>query len=197
MLSWGGETATRYNHLIGASNGGEDSDYQNQQIGSGGDAVTALLAAASGAGVASRVAVPTLGWVAKNAEPTTCSFPLDSGGCWNANDASCLNPIAVADPAATSVASTRRGVSSWIAGLVADPSTTPRFIAFDNEPELWGTAHYDIHPTCPTYEEILLKYLEYAVAVRGRRAGRRVDGPRHVLLVRLLAHRPRARRRVR
>ena len=32
----------------------------------------------------------------------------------------------------------------------------------DNEPELWGDTHYDVHPTCPTYEEILDKYLTYA-----------------------------------
>ena len=32
----------------------------------------------------------------------------------------------------------------------------------DNEPELWGFTHYDVHPECPTYEEILDKYLTYA-----------------------------------
>ena len=39
----------------------------------------------------------------------------------------------------------------------------------DNEPELWGYTHYDVHPECPTYEEILDKYLTYATAhPRGR-----------------------------
>ena len=32
----------------------------------------------------------------------------------------------------------------------------------DNEPELWGHTHYDVHPACPTYEEILDRYLTYA-----------------------------------
>ena len=40
----------------------------------------------------------------------------------------------------------------------------------DNEPELWGYTHYDVHPECPTYEEILDKYLRYARAIRERRA---------------------------
>ena len=34
----------------------------------------------------------------------------------------------------------------------------------DNEPDLWGYTHYDVHPECPTYEEILDKYLAYADA---------------------------------
>ena len=40
-----------------------------------------------------------------------------------------------------------------------------RFVAMDNEPELWGYTHYDIHPDCTTYEEVLDKYKTYAVAV--------------------------------
>jgi hypothetical protein len=41
-----------------------------------------------------------------------------------------------------------------------------RFVAMDNEPELWGYTHYDVHPECTTYKEILEKYLEYATVVR-------------------------------
>ena len=36
----------------------------------------------------------------------------------------------------------------------------------DNEPELWGYTHYDVHPDCPGYGEILDKYIEYSTAIR-------------------------------
>jgi hypothetical protein len=176
--SWGGETATRYNYVIGnASNGGRDANYQNLPIGLPGNAAAAFVASASGSGIESRVAVPTLGWIASNAEPTTCSFPLTDGGCAIADGASCLEPGIAADPLDTSVTSTARAVASWVADLVSDPLTTPRFIAFDNEPELWGVNHYDVHPACSTYEEILLKYLEYASAVRDVAPDAEMMGP--------------------
>jgi len=36
----------------------------------------------------------------------------------------------------------------------------------DNEPDIWGATHYDVHPSCTTYDEIRDKYVEYASAVR-------------------------------
>ncbi len=52
-----------------------------------------------------------------------------------------------------------------------------RFIAMDNEPELWGYTHYDVHPDCTTYQEILDKYLEYATAVRAVAPDAELTGP--------------------
>jgi hypothetical protein len=52
-----------------------------------------------------------------------------------------------------------------VRGLIADGFDLD-IIAMDNEPELWGLTHYDVHPECPTYEEILDKYLTYADALR-------------------------------
>ena len=53
--------------------------------------------------------------------------------------------------------------------------STSEFIAMDNEPELWGDTHYDVHPECPTYEEILDKYLDVRRGDPRRRARRRAD----------------------
>ena len=57
--------------------------------------------------------------------------------------------------------------------MVVDQGLDIKFIAMDNEPELWGTTHYDVHPACSTYEEILDKYLTYATAVRAVAAEQR------------------------
>ncbi len=69
---------------------------------------------------------------------------------------------------------------------MAATGTAPEFVAMDNEPDLWGDTHYDVHPKCPTYEEILAEYLQYAPLVKRRPSGRH-DRARPVLLVRLLA----------
>ena len=34
------------------------------------------------------------------------------------------------------------------------------------EPELWGIVHYDLHPECMTYDEMLQIYQSYATAIR-------------------------------
>jgi hypothetical protein len=47
----------------------------------------------------------------------------------------------------------------------------------DNEPELWGYTHYDVHPDCTTYQEILDKYLEYATAIREVAPQAELTGP--------------------
>ena len=67
----------------------------------------------------------------------------------------------------------RRGSAAW-----SPRAPTSEFIAMDNEPELWGHTHYDVHPACPTYEEILDKYLDLRRGGPRRRARRRADRAR-------------------
>jgi hypothetical protein len=81
-----------------------------------------------------------------------------------------------ADPTTANVESTPAQVADWVQGLVAD-GLAPAVIAMDNEPELWGSTHYDVHPECPTYEEILDKYLEYAEAIRAVAPDSKLSGP--------------------
>jgi hypothetical protein len=176
--SWGGNPATRYNYEIGhAWNHGADFEFRNTNYGNRGDAARSFLDVSAAAGIENRVAVPILGWVARDDLNETCSFPDGQGGCL-ARDAvgDCSNPQEQADPQAANVESTPEGVAEWIAGLVADGYDL-RFIAMDNEPELWGGTHYDVHPECPTYEEILDKYLAYARAVREVAPDAELAGP--------------------
>ena len=56
-------------------------------------------------------------------------------------------------------------VAEWVRGLV-DDGVDVEFISMDNEPDMWGVTHYDVHPECATYEEILDKYVSYAQAIR-------------------------------
>jgi glycosyl hydrolase family 44 len=160
--SWGGNPSSRYNYQLGnAWNAGSDWEFRNTDYGNDGDVFDAF--AEANRDFAVRLAVPTLGWIPKNGDDNTCSFP--EGGCTGGDGYDCENPGPIADPNTTSVPSTPEMVADWIAGLGAD-GLAPRFIAMDNEPELWGHTHYDIHPTCPTFQEIVDTYLRYADAIR-------------------------------
>lgn len=57
-------------------------------------------------------------------------------------------------------------VLEWLEHLGAPGKLPVRFVAMDNEPDLWGYTHYDVHPAYATYAEMRDTYLEYAAAVR-------------------------------
>ena len=164
--SWGGNPATQYNYLSGHFwNAGLDWEYRNGNYGNSGDVARGFIGDSMEGGAAVRLAVPTLGWIAKNDDNNTCSFPTGGGGCSDEGRADCKNPGDKADPTLANIPSTPEMVQNWVKGLVG-AGLGPRFIAMDNEPDLWGSTHYDVHPDCPTYEEIVDKYLTYATAIR-------------------------------
>jgi Glycoside hydrolase family 44 len=177
LNSWGGNPSSRYNYVNGhAWNNGSDYEFRNTNFGDSGDALRHFLDVSATAGVESRVAVPTLGWVARNDDQATCSFPVGDH-CLSATDVGdCTGDGPVADPKTANVESTPEMVADWIGGVVGE-GHGPRFIAMDNEPELWGVTHYDVHPDCPTYEEILDKYLSYATAIREAAPDAELTGP--------------------
>ena len=179
MNSWGGNPSTRYNYQIGhAWNHGSDYEFRNTNYGDEGDAARGFLTTSADAGIQSRVAVPTLGWVARDDNDSTCSFPDGDGGCLPASEVGdCRSDDApVADPNRANVPSTPDAVADWVAGLVADGFGLD-IVAMDNEPEIWGLTHYDVHPECSTYEEILDKYLTYAQLMHEVSPDSRLAGP--------------------
>jgi hypothetical protein len=178
LNSWGGNPSSRYNYELGnAWNAGADWYYRNGNYGQSGDVADGFISATVEAGAVVRLAVPTLGWVAKNDDLDTCSFPGEDGTCGDAGGASCSNPGAVADPRLANVPSTSTSVRAWVDRLMERHGPGIRFVALDNEPELWGVTHYDVHPTCATYEEIRDTYLEYATALRDVAPDAALSGP--------------------
>ena len=166
FASWGGERATRYNYQLGnAWNLGRDGAYRNEGVRSTDDLAGDWLAANDAAGVASRLAVPGLGWVARDDRPSTCSFPDGEGGCLSAASYDCESTGPIADPLRANVGSSPRTVREWIAGYV-DARVPIEYLAVDDSPERWGIEHYDVHPTCADYGEIIGTYLAYAAVLR-------------------------------
>jgi hypothetical protein len=179
LQSWGGNANTRYNWKLGnAWNAASDWQYRNGDYDyKGTSASDDFAASAIKANMDVRIVLPTLGWVAKNHDINTCSFPLPDGSCGDADKANCEHPGAVADPTRTSVRSTPDDIVAWVKHLIDEKGFNIRFFAMDNEPELWGYTHYDVHPACTTYEEIRDRYLEYATAVRAVAPHAELTGP--------------------
>ncbi|MEJ2711180.1 MAG: glycoside hydrolase family 44 protein [Anaerolineales bacterium] len=168
LNSWGGNPSTRFNWKIGhAWNAGRDYFFKNGNYGvTSGSASDQFVEKTLEKGAEIRLAVPTLGWVAKNDDLDTCSFPLPNGECSDVPEAKCENPTIIADPNRANTPSDAQSIQDWMRHLFEEKGFDIRFIAMDNEPELWGYTHYDVHPDCTTYQEILDKYLEYATAIR-------------------------------
>ncbi len=178
LNSWGGNPSTRYNWQLGrAWNAGSDWFFRNGNYGYQGESASdEFLAQAQAANMAVRLAVPTLGWVAKNDDNNTCSFPLANGDCGNGNNSNCDAPTEIADPNRANVPSTPDTVRAWLRHI-NEQGLAVRFVATDNEPELWGYTHYDVHPDCTTYAEILQTFLTYATAVRAEMPNAEITGP--------------------
>ncbi|NJM08282.1 hypothetical protein HC891_22035 [Candidatus Gracilibacteria bacterium] len=99
LVSWGGNPSTRYNYQLGnAWNAGSDWYYRNVDYGYAGDSAAEDFVRESIAeGREARLAIPTLGWVAKDNNNATCSFVDAQGECIKP-EADCRDPAIVADP---------------------------------------------------------------------------------------------------
>lgn len=179
FTSWGGNPATRYNWELGnAWNSASDWEYRNGNYGYTGESASDdAIAYANEHGIAMRLAIPTLGWVAKNDDNNTCSFPQPDGSCGTADFANCANPGAIADPTEANVESNPDFIRRWLEHIFDEKGYVVQFIAMDNEPELWGYTHYDVHPDCTTYAEVLDKFLTYAEVVKEVAPEAQITGP--------------------
>lgn len=175
--SWGGNPSSRFNYDIGhAWNAGADFEFRNTNYGHAGDEAVRFITETAAADASVRLAVPTLGWIPKNDDQNTCSFPTADGGCTAGAGVTCENPSVRPDPALANERSDPARVQAWVRRLV-EQDLDIDFIAMDNEPELWGFTHYDVHPGCTTYEEVLDTYLTYATAIRAAAPDAELMGP--------------------
>ncbi|MCL5996496.1 MAG: Ig-like domain-containing protein, partial [Chloroflexi bacterium] len=168
LNNWGGNPSTRYNWQLGnAWNAARDWQYRNGDYGYKGlSASDDFISETLSVSAEVRLTLPTLGWVAKNNDNNTCSFPTSDGQCGDAQGATCQRPGEVADPNRANVPSDVNSIVRWVQHMLVEMGFRVRFMAMDNEPDVWGETHYDVHPGCTTYEELRDTYLEYAAAVR-------------------------------
>lgn len=192
---WGGNSLTRYNWQINATNQASDWFFHNNTFY---DAYTGMtqttdqwVAQNQRTGSESLISAPMAGYVAKDGNQTTCGFSVAKYGPQDQTDVAsgfpdCGNGLSggvpiVNNPLDTSVVITQAFVSAWVNHLKtthgAAFSGGVRFYALDNEPGLWHETHRDVHPEPFTYDESYNQGALYAAAIKAADSGALILGP--------------------
>ncbi len=192
---WGGNPSSRFNWTLGyAWNAGRDWEFRNVNYGGSRASQSDLFVSeALAAGVTPLMTVPTIGWVAKDDDTANRSLDVPARGGPAVSPA---GAIAGYDPAAnrarTSVPSfaSRAEASAagagagavyqdeWVRHLIGSfGARSIRYLAIDNEPDLWSATHTDVHPAEMSYDAMLANFLDYARAVKAQDPGALVLGP--------------------
>lgn len=203
---WGGNDKSRYNWVQGnACNAARDWRWANRPAANGGiaagpsSAADNFIANNRAAGTATVLTVPTIGWVARDADNATTSLnvPGNGGAPLTTADGAIEGYDPTLNRRRTSVPSFARRTSTllrrehspdaavyqdeWIQHLVRKFGDTNRggvrFYAMDNEPDLWDNTHTDIHPARMGYDDVLAKFVEYSSAVKYADPTAEVTGP--------------------
>jgi fibronectin type 3 domain-containing protein len=190
MIRWGGNAATNYNWKNFDTNAANDFYYVNRPMGSAplyADSKQFVnnIAAAGGYPI---VTIGMLPWAAK--DTTSYSFSVIKYGAQCATDpyladagngvkSDCAtnvtgnNPqdayIAMLDgPPASGDPAGSVYRNQWIAALATEfVNGRPHFYDMDNEIDIWGSTHRDVHPNPSGYNEMRDTFIGEARAVKG------------------------------
>ncbi|WP_263376689.1 glycoside hydrolase family 44 protein [Granulicella aggregans] len=193
---WGGNSTTRYNYLVDATNSASDYYFENN------------YPTTTGYPVASRfnsqvtqdektltntlATVPLIGYT--TLRKSACSYSVAKYGAQTVTDpanADCGTGILttpvngsttiVNDPTDTSMPIDETFVSGWVNFLVGQFGTAAHggvaLYGLDNEPEYWNGVHKDVHPNPFTYDELSNKGITYAAAIKAQDPSALVTGP--------------------
>ncbi len=203
---WGGNDKSRYDWVLGnAENAAHDWGYRNRTASNAvlppasSSAADALVRADRAHGAATLLTVPTIGWVARDADNGNASTNVPDGG--GPGLAGAEGAIAGYNPAANRSRTSVRSVARKGAPFTDRPSLTGgvvyqdewvyhlkktfgdgahggvQFFAMDNEPDLWDSTHTDVHPARMGYDDVLRSFLDYATAVKAVDPTALVTGP--------------------
>ena len=203
---WGGNDKTRYNWVQGnADNAARDWGFRNRYASDGSvppgpsSAADRFVRTNSAAGAATLLTVPTIGWVARDADNNHASTNVPNSGGTGLLSAD--GAIAGYDPAANRLTTSVRSLprknapfvdhptqasgtiyqDEWIAHLDKTFGTAGhggvQFFAMDNEPDIWDYTHTDVHPARMGYDDVLKNFLDYSTAVKDVAPNALITGP--------------------
>jgi len=203
---WGGNDKSRYNWVQGnAVNAARDWGFRNRYASDGSvppgpsSAADRFVAANKAAGAATLLTVPTLGWVARDADNGHQSQNVPNGGGSPVGGVD--GGIQGYDPAANRAATSVRSVARKPAPFADAPDPAGdvvyqdewvhhlgrtfgdadhggvRFYAMDNEPDLWDATQTDVHPARMGYDDVLKNFLDYGTAIKAVDPAALVTGP--------------------
>ena len=207
LLRWGGNAVTRYNWKLGnAFSAARDYFFANGNYGNvsaearqPSGVADQFIASAHAGGIGTLLTIPTIGWVARDDNPSSASVnvPARGGPPLKPNG----DAIAGYDPTAnrqrTCVPSrARKGTAFSDPPDRADPTVAQdewvyhltrrfgmaaeggvRYYAMDNEPDLWAYTHTDIQPAQLSYNQMRDRFLDYANAIKDVDASAQITGP--------------------
>jgi len=190
MIRWGGDAATNYNWQNFDTNAANDFYYVNRPMGSAplyadSTQFVSNIAAAGGYPI---VTIGMLPWAAKDA--TSYSFSVIKYGAQCATDpyladagngvkSDCATDVTGNNPQDAYIAlldgppaggdpagSVYR--NQWLEALAtAYGNNRPHFYDMDNEIDIWGSTHRDVHPNPSAYNEMRDTFIGEARAVKG------------------------------
>src|SRR3974390_1229427 len=191
VVRWGGNATTRYNWKLFTNNAANDwffEDFNYSEIGDA-DSVQYIKDVKS-AGSHPLMTMVMLPWVAQSAEngsnghwsfsvakygaqcavapynpaagdglKTDCSTTLTA----NPNDAN----VPILDQSGTNDPPGSVYRNQWTAALAVAFGTSPHFYNMDNEMDIWGGTHRDVHPLPSAYNEMRDTFTSEARAMKG------------------------------
>jgi Glycoside hydrolase family 44 len=190
-VRWGGDSTSTYNWQLFTNNAAADyyfEDFAYTEIGDGDS--TKYISDVKAAGSNPLMTMPMLPWVAQSAEGSgnghwsfsiakygaQCSvdpYNTDAGDglksdcvtdlTANPNDAyfPLLDQPGTNDPPGSVYR------NQWAAALAKAFGSSPHFYDMDNEIDIWGSTHRDVHPNPSAYDELRDTYLAEAAALKG------------------------------
>ncbi len=190
VVRWGGNATSRYNWQAGTENSAADwywGDYGYTEIGDSDS--SKFIQDVKAAGSNPLMTMVMLNWVAKNVtDGSAYSFSVAKYGAqcyanpYNSDDGigikpDCATPITGNDPNDANVPlkdSPQQGDppntlyrSQWAAALAAAFGSAPHFYDMDNEIDIWGGTHRDVHPAPSAYNEMRDTFIAESRALKG------------------------------
>jgi uncharacterized protein (TIGR03437 family) len=189
---WGGDADTSYNWQIDVYNSASDWYFANfpQYSGSAaaipdGGSFDLFHEANLKTGAFSVASMPILDWTPK--DTSSCSYPVSLYGAQQKVNDGCGNGIRpngsqiAADPTTAYQPSTPEFQQQWVDYIMHryGPANAGgvRLWSMDNEPEWWYGVHIDIYQQPATYNDMMLRNLTWAQAVKAADPTALVTGP--------------------
>jgi hypothetical protein len=190
VVRWGGNATSRYNWQAGTENSAADwyfGDYGYTEIGDSDS--SKFIQDVKAAGSNPLMTMVMLDWVAKNVtDGSAYSFSVAKYGAqcyanpYNSDDGigikpDCSTPITGNDPNDANFPlkdSPQQGDppntlyrSQWAAALATAFGSAPHFFDMDNEIDIWGGTHRDVHPAPAAYNEMRDTFVSESRALKG------------------------------
>ena len=168
---WGGDGTTLFNWQTSVGNHDFSYFYENIPGGSADDFVTANR----GAGAATLMTIPTIGWTPKTGSatnhPYTCGYPIEKypnqqmvdpydTHCGNGRDSA--GNLITGDPTNDAMTVTPSFEGDWVQHLGAGV----RLFQLDNEMMLWPSTHHDVRSTPVSSDDVWSATTNYAPVIK-------------------------------